>query len=154
VDIGCGSGEPIARYLIERGHVVTGIETSSELIEICQDRFPDGDWRVADTRILALGKRFDGILAWDSFFHLSPDDQRGMFSIFAAHAASHAALMFTTGPAYGEAIGEHRGEPLYHSSLDPGEYTALLNQNGFEIVEHVVEDPTCGRHTIWLAQAG
>jgi hypothetical protein len=26
-------------------------------------------------------------------------------------------LMFTSGPAYGEAIGTYRGEPLYHGSL-------------------------------------
>jgi SAM-dependent methyltransferase len=153
LDIGCGSGEPIARYLVERSHIVTGIDTSSELIEICRSQFPDEDWWIADMRTLSLGQRFNGILAWDSFFHLGPDDQRSMFPVFAAHAAPRAALMFTTGPAYGEAIGKYRGEPLYHASLDPGEYTALLNQNGFAVISHVVEDPTCGLHTIWLAQA-
>ena len=28
----------------------------------------------------------------------------------------------------------------------------LLHDNGFEVVSHVLEDVTCGRHTIWLAQ--
>jgi 2-polyprenyl-3-methyl-5-hydroxy-6-metoxy-1,4-benzoquinol methylase len=152
LDVGCGSGEPIARYLIDNGYTVTGIDSSPELIEICRRTFPDVDWRIADMRTLALGRQFDGILAWDSFFHLSHDDQRDMFPIFAAHAAPKAALMFTSGPAHSEAIGEYRGEPLYHSSLDPGEYTALLTEHGFEVVEHVAEDPTCGHHTIWLAQ--
>jgi hypothetical protein len=138
--------------LIERSHIVTGVDSSPELIEICRDHFPDGDWQVADMRTLAIGRHFDGVLAWDSFFHLCPDDQRGMFPIFAAHAAPHAALMFTSGPDQGEAIGEYQGEPLYHSSLDPDEYISLLSENGFEVVAHVSEDPTCGRHTIWLAR--
>jgi hypothetical protein len=43
-------------------------------------------------------------------------------------------------------------EPLYHESLDGTEYRALLAQNGFGVVAHVVEDPTCGGRTIWLAQ--
>ena len=60
--------------------------------------------------------------------------------------------MFTSGPAYGEAIGEWRGEPLYHASLDPAEYRALLDENDFEVVAHVAEDPACGHHTIWLAR--
>ena len=60
--------------------------------------------------------------------------------------------MFTSGPSHGEAIGELEGEALYHSSLDPEEYRALLNQNGFQVLEHVVEDPDCGLATIWLAQ--
>ena len=94
----------------------------------------------------------DGILAWDSFFHLCPDDQRRMFPIFRQHAASRAALMFTSGPAHGEAIGSYKGEPLYHASLDAAEYRALLNANGFDVAAHMVEDPDCGNHTIWLAQ--
>ncbi len=55
---------------------------------------------------------FDGIMAWDSFFHLRADDQRRMFPVFRQHAAPAAALMFTSGPAHGEAIGRFEGEPL------------------------------------------
>ncbi|MBN9262953.1 MAG: SAM-dependent methyltransferase, partial [Hyphomicrobium sp.] len=89
---------------------------------------------------------------WDSFFHLTVEDQRAMFAIFRAHAAPGAALMFTSGPAHGEAIGSYCGEPLYHASLDADEYTTLLKANGFEVVAHVVEDATCGGRTVWLAQ--
>jgi trans-aconitate methyltransferase len=152
LDVGCGSGEPIARYLVEQGHDVTGVDSSPELIAFCTASFPDRAWHVADMRTLALARRFDGVLAWDSFFHLCPDDQRRMFPIFRQHAAPRAALMFTSGPAHGVSIGSYGGEPLYHASLDAAEYRALLNANGFEVVAHMVEDPNCGYHTIWLAQ--
>ena len=152
LDIGCGSAEPIARYFIERGHQITGVDSSAALIEICRTRFPRLQWRVADMRHLALGRKFNGVIAWDSFFHLCPDDQRQMFPIFREHAAPEAALMFTSGPSHGEAIGSFEGEPLCHASLDPAEYRLLLGQNGFRVVSHIVEDPSCGRHTIWLAQ--
>jgi hypothetical protein len=49
-----------------------------------------------------------------------------MFDVFAAHSAAPAALMFSTGPAYGKAIGCYRGSPLGHASLDAAEYRALL----------------------------
>lgn len=153
LDIGCGSGEPIARYLISAGHAVTGVDSSQTMIETCRARFPDHTWLVADMRRLALGRRFDGLIAWDSFFHLSYDDQRAMFAIFAAHAAPQAALMFTSGPAHGEAIGSLKGEALYHASLAPDEYRALLSEHGFDVVAHVAEDKTCGGHTVWLAKA-
>ncbi|MBR1266749.1 methyltransferase domain-containing protein [Bradyrhizobium sp. AUGA SZCCT0222] len=152
LDIGCGSGEPIARYLIQQGCHVTGVDSSPELIALCSASFPDLAWHIADMRTLALTRRFDGLLAWDSFFHLCTDDQRRMFAIFRNHAAPRAALMFTSGPAHGEAIGSYRGEPLDHASLDAAEYRALLNANGFEVVAHVIEDPDCGNHTVWLAQ--
>lgn len=154
LDIGCGMGEPIAQHLIERGCAVTGIDSSEPLIALCRERFPQQPWQVADMRLLALGRRFDGLIAWDSFFHLTPDDQRRMFPRFRDHAADRAGLLFTSGPRHSEAIGSFEGEPLYHGSLDPNEYGALLAANGFAVVEHVVEDPECGGHTIWLAQFG
>jgi SAM-dependent methyltransferase len=152
LDIGCGSAVPIARYLIETGHSVTGVDTSSTFIGLCRERYPAQEWLLADMRTLALARPFDGILAWDSFFHLTPDDQRRMFPVFRKHAAVGAALMFTSGTGHGDRIGSFEGEPLYHGSLDPAEYRSLLDQHGFRVVSHVVEDIDCGRHTIWLAQ--
>jgi SAM-dependent methyltransferase len=152
LDIGCGTGEPIARYLIEQGCDVTGVDSSPEMIAMCKSYFPHRDWHVADMRALSLGYTFNGVLAWDSFFHLRPDDQRRMFPVFRKHAAPRAALMFTSGPSHGEAIGSYQGEPLYHASLESAEYGTLLDRNGFEVVAHAVEDTTCGLHTIWLAR--
>jgi cyclopropane fatty-acyl-phospholipid synthase-like methyltransferase len=82
LDIGCGAAEPIARYFIEKGCDMTGTDSSASLIGMCKDRFPDQVWTVTDMRMLSLDRRFDGIVAWDSFFHLCPDDQRRMFPIF------------------------------------------------------------------------
>jgi trans-aconitate methyltransferase len=96
LDIGCGSAEPIARYFIEQGYDVTGIDSSQSLIGMCKDRFPDQDWIVGDMRTLSLDRHFDGILAWNSFFHLCPEDQRKMFPIFRRHVGPKAALMFTS----------------------------------------------------------
>ena len=152
LDIGCGSGEPIARYLISGGHDVTGIDSSETMIALCRERFPAQSWIVADMRKLNLGRRFSGTLAWDSFFHLTQDEQRAMFAVFAAHVADGGALMFTSGPRAGEALGSYQGEPLYHASLDPEDYQRLLAAHGFDIVDHAAEDATCGGHTVWLAQ--
>ena len=152
LDLGCGSAEPMAGYLIGFGHPVIGVDSSPAMIDACRKRFPKQEWIVADMRKPALRRQFSGILAWDSFFHLCHDDQRRMFPVFREHASPQAALMFTSGPGHGEAVGSLGGEPLYHASLDPAEYRSLLDQNGFGVVSHVVEDRDCGGHTIWLAQ--
>ena len=75
-----------------------------------------------------------------------------MFQVFADHAAPGAPLLFTSGPGYGEAIGELYGEPLYHASLDPDEYRSLLAENGFAEIDFVPNDRTCGGHSVWLAR--
>jgi hypothetical protein len=114
---------------------------------------PDQEWIVADMRSLALGRRFAGLLAWDSFFHLSHNDQRAMFRIFAAHSAAGGVLMFNAGFSQGEAVGSYRGDPVYHASLDRSEYEALLAAAGFELIEHSIDDPAKGGRIFWLARA-
>ena len=152
LDLGCGGGEPIAQYLIERGCRLTGVDASAPMIGLAAERFPAMTWIVTDMRTLALPERFGAIIAWDSFFHLRPHDQREMFPIFRSHVAARGLLLFTSGPAHGEAVGELYGQRLYHASLDAEEYRELIAANGFEVLRHTVEDPQCGGHTVWLAQ--
>jgi SAM-dependent methyltransferase len=153
LDLGCGGGLPVAFHMVAQGFYVTGVDTSPTLISLCRNRMPDQEWITADMRSLALGRRFGGILAWDSFFHLRHADQREMFRIFAAHAAPDGILMFNAGFARSEAVGSYRGDPLYHASLDPSEYEALIGGAGFELIEHSINDPAQGGRIFWLARA-
>jgi hypothetical protein len=75
-----------------------------------------------------------------------------VLAIFGHRAELGAALMFTSGPSAGEQIGTYQAEPLYHASLDGAEYRLLLHDTGFDVATHVVEDASCGLHTIWLAR--
>jgi SAM-dependent methyltransferase len=152
LDIGCGAGEPIARYVCAHGYAITGVDSSPAMIAKFRARLSGQQALVSDMRALSLGRLFHGILAWDSFFHLNHEDQRRMFPIFRAHAAPRAPLMFTSGPAHGEAIGRLEGEPLYHASLDAAEYRKLLEDGGFAVVASIAKDQTCGGRTVWLAQ--
>ena len=148
LDLGCGSGEPIARDFLAAGRQVVGVDSSPSMISICRDRFPSATWIVDDMRRIRLGDLFGGIIAWHSFFHLTAKDQERMFARFSAHAAPGAALMFTSGAERGVAIGDWQGEPLFHASLDTDEYATLLRRHGFSVVDHV----SGASATVWLAQ--
>lgn len=153
LELGCGSGQPVARFFIERGDRVTGVDFSTEMLEISRARFPEMRWIQADMRKIGLEEEFDTLIAWDSFFHLSPDDQRKMFPIFQRHLRIGGALMFTSGVYEAEQVGgDLFGDVLYHASLDSAEYADQLERHGFEVVVHNVEDPECGGHTVWIAQ--
>ncbi len=152
LDLGCGPGKPLAAYLLAQGFDVCGVDASPTMIALARADFPGRQWIVGDMRTISLGKRFAGVMAWDSFFHLSFDDQRRMFPVFRNHAAAGAPLLFTSGPRHGEAIGNFRGEPLYHASLAPDEYRSLLAANSFSVVSEKMEDPECGGHSVWLAR--
>lgn len=152
LDLGCGSGEPLAKYFIGHGFKVTGIDIAPKMIGMCKERFPDHTWTVGDIRNFSLNRTFDVILAFDSFFHLQPEAQRKMFPLFRDHAADGALLLFNSGPKHGEVYGTMEGIDFYHASLDTEEYRTLLNSHGFEVLVHKIEDPAVGDRTVWLAQ--
>jgi SAM-dependent methyltransferase len=152
LDCGCGPGEPIARYLSQCGYAVMGVDSSIAMVQMFHARLPEQRAVVSDMRTLRLSETFHGILAWDSFFHLCPSDQRKMFSVFRLHARPGAALMFTSGPSQGEVVGRLEGEPLYHASLDAADYRKLLEGEGFAVVDHRANDQSCRGRTVWLAK--
>jgi SAM-dependent methyltransferase len=152
LDVGCGTGRPIAQYLVERRCAVVGVDGAPAMVELFRRNVPEARAAVVDMREMALGEAFDAILAWDSFFHLAPDDQRAVLAVFASHAAPRAVLMFTAGPEAGEPVGDFAGHALYHASLDPEGYREALAAAGFEIIETTFEDAEAGGHTVFLAR--
>jgi len=150
LDLGCGMGEPIGKYFIDKGYQLTGIDGSSKLIDLAKNRFPKGQFMVGDMREINLSEKFDLVIAWNSFFHLSKDDQPLMFKIFEEHLNSGGILMFTSGPSEGEVWSDNGGEMLYHASLSPEEYKKLLAEHHFGIIKNALDDE--GGAYIWVAR--
>lgn len=152
LDLGCGTGEPIAQFFINKGFKVTGVDGSKKMIELCKKRFPSERWIVSDMREINLQQRFDVILAWHSFFHLDHNSQRKMFKRFDAHIKPGGILTFTSGKEEGEVWSDNGGQQLYHASLSTTEYENLLKAASFKVLIHKVHDPECGEATVWIAQ--
>ena len=152
LDVGCGAGDPIAAFFLESGYRVTGVDFSQPMLDLARRRLPEGDWREFDMRSLDLDDRFHGLIAWNSFFHLNPDDQRSTLRIFAKHLLPEGVMMLTVGPEAGEVIGHVNGEEVYHSSLATEEYTAILDTQNIDVIEFVAEDERCDMQTVLVAK--
>ena len=77
-----------------------------------------------DMRQVNIGRKFDAIIAWDSFFHLPHDDQRNMFDVFAKYAGDNTMLLYTS-PKHREVISQMQGYEFYHASLSEEEYREI-----------------------------
>ncbi|WP_052249442.1 class I SAM-dependent methyltransferase [Tateyamaria sp. ANG-S1] len=152
LDLGCGTGDPIARWFMAEGFSVTGVDFSEPMLAIARERWPEGDWRQADMRVLDLGETFDGIIAWNSFFHLTAEAQRDCISRMAAHLEPGGSLMLTVGPSAGEAEGTVGDEAVYHASLSPAGYATCLEENGLRLTGFLAEDPDANQHTVLMAR--
>ena len=153
LDLGCGTGQPIAEYFIQNGFDVTGVDGSQAQINKASQLVPEMHAICDDMRRIHLEKQFDCIVAWHSFFHLSQNDQKNMFKIFNQHIKSGGLLIFTSGTSESEIWSDNGGEMLYHASLSEDEYHSLLVKYHFKVILHKIEDPECGDATVWVAKS-
>ena len=152
LDLGCGSGRPIAGWLIGEGYRLTGADFSEPMLSLARTRWPEGDWRLADMRTLDIPDRFDGIIGWNSFFHLTQDEQRACLPRLARHLKPQGVLMVTVGPKADVAFGTVEGDPVYHASLSPAEYATILEASAMRLTAFIAEDPDCDYHSILIAR--
>ncbi|WP_299293081.1 class I SAM-dependent methyltransferase [uncultured Tateyamaria sp.] len=152
LDLGCGSGDPIARWFIAEGFRVTGVDFVQPMLDLARGRWPEGDWRLGDMRTLDLPDRFEGIVAWNSFFHLRPDEQRTCIAHMARHLVPGGSLLLTVGPKAGEVSGTVGGEPVYHASLSPAGYATCLEEHGLRLTGFLAEDPDTDKASVLMAR--
>ena len=152
LDLGCGSGAPVAGYLIDRGFALTGLDYAPAMVALARDRFPAHHWMVGDIRDLNLDTSFDAILSWNGFFHLTMAEQRTALPRIVQLLEPGGRLLLTIGHHAGEVTGTVAGETVYHASLDGSEYERILSTARCRLIEIRFQDPDCGGHSILLAQ--
>lgn len=152
LDLGCGSGYPIAAHLIEQGRQVDGVDVAEAMIALCRKTWPDQSWRVGDMRSVELSGPYDGALAWHSSFHLPGVDQAQLIARVGDTLAPGAPFMFTSGDGDGVAWGDMFGDALFHASLAPAQFETALEEAGLDVVERRFNDETCGGAGVWLTR--
>ena len=74
LDIGCGTGTPVASTIAEQGHYITGIDIAPTMIELSRKAVPSGTFEVADMLEYKPKEPMDVVLSILSLFTLSRED--------------------------------------------------------------------------------
>lgn len=152
LDLGCGGGEPIARYLIDQGLHVTGVDRDAAMITLARTRFPREAWIHADMRTVEIDAQFEGVIAWNSLTQLSRADQAAMAGRAAHWLKPGGRLLFSAEADRDSASSDYRSGSLYHADLGPADYSAALAARGLIEMAHVAEDPACNGAGVWLVR--
>lgn len=70
LDVGCGTGRPIAEYLVQRGFRLVGVDGSKKMLEIARRVVPEAKLIYGDMVDVNLTDTFAAAIAWDSIFHV------------------------------------------------------------------------------------
>ena len=133
LDIGCGGGVPNASYLCNKAFELTGIDGSENMIDIAIENIPNSVFEVCDVIEYKPATSFDGILAWDSLFHLPYANQHDIYSKIYGWLNNGGWFLFSHTAVDGEIIDEMFDEKLYYSGLSTDVVRQLLIDAGFKI---------------------
>ena len=132
LDLGCGSGEPIAAALAARGLAIYGVDASPMMIAAFQTRFPNAHAECLTVEASTFfGRKFDAIVAWGLLFLLPPTTQRELIGKMARALESGGKLPFTA-PWQ---VCSWRDAMTGSASMSLGwdEYGRVLGEAGFEL---------------------
>ena len=147
LDLGCGTGRPIAEHILAQGHHLTGVDQASKLLDLARSRFPDGIWIESRIEDFEATEQFGGVVCWDALFHIERLHHGALLSRVTKMVGTDGRLMLTVGgsnhPAFTDTMF---GETFFYDSHPPEKVLSLLHQLGFEpLVSEFMNEPTSGR---------
>jgi len=153
LDLGCGTGRPNAAYLTKAGLSVHGVDASQALLDCAKTHAPSASYELADLRRYVIPADLDGVVAWDSLFHLRREEQSDIFERLAAVLPTGAPFLFTSGGSDQGAFSDTMWEVTFDYDAHPPEHLPdELRQAGFEVLQStLLEKPEGGRNKGRLA---
>lgn len=147
LDLGCGTGRPMAEYILARGHHVTGVDQAEALLEMARTRFPGATWIHGSIEAFVATTPFDAIVCWDALFHVERAEHEALFARFATMLRPGGRLMLTFGgsdhPAFTDTMF---GRRFFYDSHPPERTLAMLASQGFvPLVSEFMNPPSPGR---------
>ncbi|MGC1210785.1 MAG: class I SAM-dependent methyltransferase [Micromonospora sp.] len=154
LDLGCGCGVPVARFLAHAGHHVTGVDVSDVQIERARRLVPTGIFLHADaTRLDLPPASFDAVVCLYALIHMPLADQPRLIKTIATWLRPGGWLLTTVGNSAWTGIEENwLGGPaaMWRSHADASTYRSWLQQAGLMITaEDFVPEGTSGHALFW-----
>jgi ubiquinone/menaquinone biosynthesis C-methylase UbiE len=152
LDVGCGNGVPITEALVNAGHRVVGLDSSSGMLALFRLNLPNTPVVRADARQcpFAAGE-FDAAISWGMMFHLTRLDQPAVLESVSRVLKPGAPFLFTAAEIAGSndaGITGTMNSVTFHYYAVPS-YRTLIAEHGLVLVD-IDDDP--GVSTYYLTR--
>lgn len=160
LDLGCGTGNPIARYIIDRGFRVVGVDQSEKMLAIAQRVIPEAELIHADMIGVQLNEKFAAAIVWDSAFHVRRENHAAIYQKVAGALEAGGRMLLSVGGEGAESLdstfagltSEMYGATFFYDAYDPRLARQLIERAGFEIELWEIDDPSSHGHIAVIAR--
>ena len=153
LDLGCGTGMPVARRLTENGFNVIGIDGSANQIESARRNVPSAQFICADMTTVAFPARsFDAVAAFYSITHVPRQEHATLLGRIADWLKPGGLFIGSLGSGEcADWTGEWLGAEMFFSHYDAATYERLIRAAGLDI-EHaeLVDQDNDDARFLWV----
>jgi len=139
LDLGCGTGVPVSKILIDEGMIVYGVDASPTLTKVFHQNFPNAPVACEAAEDSSFFNRtFDAIIAWGLLFILPEEAQLILIDKMAAALNVTGKLIFTSPPepiTWFDAMSE-----VESRSLGAKKYRDLISESGLTLIEEFEDE--------------
>lgn len=154
LDIGCGAGVPIDRFLISKGFQVKGIDISEKQIELARRNVPEADYQIEDMSELREEEYLvDAVVAFYAIFHISREEHAGLLQKLITFLPVGGLILITMGAGEHEGVEDNfHGVKMFWSHFGAEKNKKLVEEAGFEVLLDEIDGSANERHQIILAR--
>jgi trans-aconitate methyltransferase len=135
LDMGCGTGFPMADYIVSQGRHILGVDQSGEMLKIAGQNLPHEKWVLSPMETYAPQEAYQGALLWDSLFHIPCTEHEPILHKVVHGLPVGGRVMLTVGGSAHPAFTDFMyGEEFYYDSNTPEETEQLLDRLGCRLV--------------------
>jgi SAM-dependent methyltransferase len=141
LELGCGTGLPITRVLLEQSLNVYAIDAAPTLVAAFRRNFPDTPVvceSVGDS--LCFERTFDAVLAWGFIFLLPADEQRRLLRRMGTTLVPGGRLLFTSCSGVEPLVWNDAMTGLESRSLGAVEYRRELAAAGLSVIDEYEDE--------------
>ncbi|MFC9223460.1 class I SAM-dependent methyltransferase [Streptomyces hygroscopicus] len=154
LDLGCGTGIPVARVLSGAGHRVTGVDISEVQIRRARELVPEAEFRQADaTAVEFPAASFDAVVSLYALIHIPLEEQPPLLAKIASWLRPGGWFLGTTGHSAWTGTDDNwlgGGTTMWWSHADAATYRTWLTEAGLAVQqEEFVPEGDSGHALFW-----
>jgi cyclopropane fatty-acyl-phospholipid synthase-like methyltransferase len=134
LDGGCGTGLPVARFLVQSGFDVVGIDISEAMVATAQKNVPGATFRQMNMVDIDFPpESFDGVISCYAIIHTPRERHADVFRSFHKILRPKGVMLVSVACKAREEIADYLGVDMFWSHYDSSKTRSLITAAGFDI---------------------
>jgi len=152
LDLGCGSGKPIDKLFVYRGHSVIGIDIAKKQIKLARKNVPQARYIVKDISDLRKEEfTVDAVISFYTIIHVPRETHRELFEKINSFLPPGGLVLVTMGSSEWQGTGDFYGVNMYWSQYGPEKNREIIQEAGFQLILEEIDTAGAEKHQVILA---